>query len=358
VVVLFSAKGRSFFRGGSNQELKFDAYRISFQFPDSLEDWKPDEGESSPKAKMGANLPSYRKTDEAKPGWYVMQARTFEYTPGETELKSLVQSQLSKIFEELPEELEASEDQYLGEKALRLVFRGVYTQTNQTCAGEVYTVATKGVVYLAYAWGPEQTVEQLKDDFSALRNGLKFLPDIKNAREPKPLKKDYRAKGDAYKYFIITDHEALWTLDRNVDPKSRDEAAVLLLEGNFVRKPNTAAPAELLVCVLPGGGEAKALAEEHLKKQFSFGGLEPQIEVITAEPTGDPPKVSGIKPESEITRWRLRYKGADASANKLVVFSYFSTADKVILAYAAASGRDIPKWEQRMMLITASLKKP
>jgi len=358
-LVIFKDSKNFFSR--NNQDAKYENYLVSFSFPKDLDGWVPDEGDNSGKVLLGANMIAFRKPrDNDTPlGYIVFQGKQMEYTPAEAELVSITTSALNKAFEEIPGELDSGPDKYLGLDAVRINFRGVYKQTNQTCAGVVYVAASKGIIYTSYAWGPEQTVNDLQGEFAKIRDGMQFLPIADTTNALKPLKKDYRGKGPAYKLFVITDHEAIWYLDRNVDPKSRgSEFISLYLEGDLNRKLNQRAAAEFFVVILDAAADPKAVAEDFIKSQLPKSDIEPEVAVVDGEPIGAAPKVIGIEPQTTVTRWKVRYRGADNTVNKFVTYSTLETDGKIVVAYAICSMKDMPVWEQRLMLITGTLRKP
>jgi hypothetical protein len=342
------------------KELKYEKYQVGYTFPKSLAGWEKDIGNNSGKGRLDASMLGFRKrSGENSLGWVVFHAKNFEATPGEPELRTLTVETLRRTFEEIPDELETTPDSLMGLKALRMTFRGIYSETNETCAGEVYIAANKGTVYWAYAWGPEQTVNSLADDFATIRGGLKLLTSAATTNEPKPIAKEYRGSGAAYKLFVVTDHEGLWKFDRNIDPKTRDPKAELYLDASFVRRANTPPTVELAVCLLANGADPKTTAEDHIKMQLPVSETPPEIDVVEGEPTGEAPKITNIEPKSPVTRLRARYRGADNTVHRFVVYATLPPGqDQTVMAYAICPLKDKEKWEQRMMLIVGSLRKP
>ena len=81
---------------------------------------------------------------------------------------------------------------------------------------------------------------------------------------------------------------------------------------------------------------------------------EPAIEEMTGEPTGDPP-AGEMTDGAVVTRLKVKYRGADSSVNKLVVFSAVASGGKLVVVYANCQWKDLPYWERRLMQIVGSL---
>jgi len=350
-------------RPDNGKELKFDDKKIQYQFPESVSGWERDKLSDS-NSRIGANMLHYRKLGaDGAIGWAAFHAMKVDAVPTPADVETTIVNMLRKTFDELPDHLNMNEDRMLGTAASRYEFRAVFKENSEdagkTCTGEVFAVVARGNLYLAYTWGTDQTVNDMVKDFAAIRGGLKFMSGS-SGTETRPRETNYRASRlapkEAYRYFVLTDYEARWSQDNDKNPNTQDPNAILWLEGwdNISHKTaNKQSPAKLIVCALDAGADVQA----HILKELTDGETKSDLQLIEGDPTGEAAKVTNIEPKSAVTRVRLRVMG-DSNIGKLVVYSTIESEGKLILAYGVCPYKISDTWEQRLMLIVGSLRKP
>jgi hypothetical protein len=331
-------------KGGSNDVVAAEL-GLSFKKLEPSTGW---ERNDALRDEFSAKLFGYNRIDRPD-GWFIADARKYEYAVRPTDLKERMNEQLTKNFSEIPPNLEGVPTTLLGLPATKYSFRGLHKESNTACSGEVTTLAMNTVGVWIYNYAGEQDFAGLEEAFQTARSSLRKIQKAGGDAAVR-FEKPYRDKAGL---FSVMDYEGLWAEKK--DPKTQDDAAELWLRGTAksLGRKDGPSTADLVVAVLEPSGDPKEQAEKHLLKQMNEGY---KLENVTGDPTGDMPSSGELQLGTEVTRLKLRYPNADASANKLIAYSVVSSGGKTVVAYAYCTLKELEYWEQRMMQMVGSLK--
>lgn len=322
-----------------SNEILATQYGLAIKRLDAATGWEKNDGVMDA---FSGKLFGYNRSDSPE-AFIAADAKKYDYVVRPTDLKERMSEQLAKNFSEIPPNLEATPTTLLGMPALKFSFRGLRKDTDAVCLGDVYAVAINTVGVWIYQYAAEQDYAGLGEAFQTARASLRLLPKAGGEAAPR-FDKPYRSKSGL---FVVTDTEGVWV--KKNGPETQDANAELWLRGTSRGRRDGATTADLVVAVL----EADADVEKHVLKQMNEGF---KSEALTGEPTGEVPSAGELKLIAEVTRLKLRYPGADASAQKLIVYSTVPSGGKTMVAYAQCTLNDLEYWEQRMMQIVGSLK--
>lgn len=328
-------------------EMKFPDFNLHFKKPAPESGWTKHD---ATKSDFKAALFGYQRGDESAPtAWIVGDARKYGYAARPTDLRDRMMEQLESNFDNVTESDDAKDDTLCGLPATRHQFRATHKKSGDSAVLEVVTLANKTVGVWVFAWSPEREFTNNQTAFQSLRAALHISKENDSGIEVVGGTKTHRSKSGL---FTLKDSDGLWT--KKDSPTDVDPDGTLWLKGTpkASASKSRATVVDLVVAEVAPDGEAKDQALAIVKR--SLPDAEPSIEELTGEPTGDP-AAEELDPAAAVTRLKVRFKGADKSANKLVVFSTIDSGGKRIVAYAKCQLQELPYWEQRLMQIVGSL---
>lgn len=331
----------------TESEIKYPDLNLVFKKPAPDSGWTKHD---STRLSFNAALFGYVKggDEHAPTASIVGDARTYSYAVRPTDLRERVTQLLNKEFDNVTESEEAREDTLCGQSATRLLYRATNKKTGDAVLLEVHTLASKTLAVWVFAWAAEREFAGYASAFQSVRSGLQLVKTTAPSVEVPTFTKTHRSKSGI---FTIQDSDGLWAVKEPAT--SLDLAGTLWLRGTPKsvggKKPSSV---DLVVVEVEPKGDANQQALELVKQSLPDG--ESTIEELTAEPTGDV-ATGDVKPITPVTRLKVKYKGAESSVNKLVVFSTVESQGKVIVAYATCQWKDQGYWEQRLMQIVGSL---
>lgn len=285
-------------------------------------------------------------------GYIAVQVVKTEGEAGKGDLLPAALGVLKDKFDDLDEEIRPEAATLLGSPAEKYEFTGVYRKTTAGCRGEVYAVAVRNLKVWVYFWTARDHFDTLAPAFEKFRGNMTLET---KGNEPKVTrqKKEYRTSSGLY---VLTDSEGNWQQQK--DPTRQDAAADLWLTGarrnatTGLLEPNP--DANLVVAVLDKkGDDAKAQAKAHVLDQFAAGA---ETNEQAGDPAGDTPSSGPVAGSDAVVRFKMTYPGSDRSIEKMMVFRVTDTGGKRVVAYAWCQLRDAGYWEQRLMLLTGTLK--
>lgn len=331
----------------TESEIKYPDLNLVFKKPASDSGWTKHD---STRLNFNAALFGYVKggDENAPTASIVGDARTYSYAVRPADLRERVTQLLSKEFDNVTESEEAREETLCGQPATRLLYRATNKKTGDAVLLEVHTLASKTLAVWLFSWAAEREFAGYASAFQSVRSGLQIIPTNTPSLGVPTFTKTHRSKSGI---FTIQDSEGLWVVKEPAT--SLDLAGTLWLRGTPKsaggKKPS---PVDLVVIEVEPKGDASQQALELVKQSLPEG--ESTIEEVTAEPTGDV-ATGELNPTTPVTRLKVKYKGAESSVNKLVVFSSVESQGKLIVAYTNCQWKDQTYWEQRLMQIVGSL---
>jgi len=332
----------------TDTEIKYPDLNLQFKKPASDSGWtRHDETLRI----FNAALFGYVKGDETSPSaWIFGDARRLDHAAGETDLRGRASDLLNGNFDNVTEVEEARDDTLCGLPAKRYLYRASSKKHGETVIIEVLAAANKAVGIWVFAWAAERDFSGVAGAFKEVRSGLQIAKVSDTNIDAPSSTKTHRSKSGI---FTIKDNDGLWV--KKDPPTSVDTNGTLWLRGTprGVAGKNKPTTVDLAVAEIVSEGDPKQQAMEYVKKTLPAGN--PTIEELTAEPTGDPP-AGELNPATPVTRLKVRYKGADSSVNKLVVFAAVESNGKLVVAYADCQWKDLQYWEQRLMQVIGSLE--
>jgi hypothetical protein len=344
-ITLSKNKGNS--TAETETEIKYPDLNLVFKKPTSDSGWTKHD---STRLNFNAALFGYVKGgDEHAPiASIVGDARTFSYAVRPTDLRERVTQLLNKEFDNVTESEEAREETLCGQPATRLLYRATTKKAGDAVLLEVHTLASKTLAVWVFAWAAEREFAGYASAFQSVRSGLQIVKTNAPSLEVSTFTKTHRSKSGI---FTIQDSDGLWAVKEPAS--SLDLAGTLWLRGTpksaSGKKPS---PVDLVVVEVEPKGDPNQQALEVVKQSLPVG--ESTIEEWTGEPTGDA-ATGEVKPNTPVIRLKVKYKGAENSVNKLVVFSTVESQGKLIVAYTSCQWKDQGYWEQRLMQIVGSL---
>ena len=331
----------------TSTELKYADFNLQFKKPSAESGWTQHD---ATRTGFNAALFGYQRGDEASPtAWIVGDAKKYTYAVRPTDLRDRMMERLNENFDNVSESEDPRDDSLCGLPATRFQFRATHKKSGDSVVMEVCALASKTVGVWIFSWSPEREFTGQAEAFKGVRAGLQLAKLNDTATEAVTATKTHRSKSGL---FTLKDSDGLWA--KKEPATDRDAAGTLWLRGTPKSQggKNRPSPVDLVVVEVEPGGDAKEQALEIVKKSLPEGG--PIIEELTGDPTGD--AASGdLEPATPVTRLKVRYKGADAGVNRLVVFSAVESGGKRIVAYVECQLKDLPYWEQRLMQIIGSL---
>ena len=331
----------------TDMDLKFPDLNLQFQKPAPESGWTKHD---ATRMSFNAALFGYVNGDENAPaGWIVGDARRSDHAVTPADLRERVTELLDKQFDNVTEAEEAREEPLCGQPAMRFLYRASDRKTGDTMILEVHALANKAIGIWVFSWAAERDFAGLASAFQTVRSGLHIAKANDPNIEVPTGTKTHRSKSGL---FTLKDSDGLWT--KKEPATSLDANGTLWLRGTPKsaggrNKPSTV---DLVVVEIEPEGDPKQQALELVKKSLPEG--EPAIEEMTGEPTGDPP-AGEMTDGAIVTRLKVKYRGADSSVNKLVVFSAVASGGKLVVVYANCQWKDLPYWERRLMQIVGSL---
>ncbi len=342
---LYKKSGQS--REETSTEIKYPDLNLQFHKPLPASGWTKHDAAL---VSFHAALFGYVLGDENAPSaWIVGDARKFGYAVRPSDLLDRVTSLLDDNFDNVTATEEPRADTLCGRVATRYLYRATQRKTGDNVVVEVHTLATKSVGVWVFAWAAEREFAGFAAAFQNVRAGLQIAKTNDSDFDMPTGVSTHRSKSGL---FTLKDSDGLWA--KKDPPASLDPDGTLWLRGtpktaSGRNKPSTV---DLVVAEIEPGGDPKSQASEIVRKSLPEG--EPIVEELTGEPTGDP-AAGERNPATPVTRWKVKYKGADAGVNKLVVYSAVASQGKLVVCYAACPWKDLGYWEQRLMQIVGSL---
>ncbi len=285
--------------------------------------------------------------------YIAVQVMKTEGEAGKGDLLPAATAALRDKFDDLDEKLTPTEAKLLGATAEMYDFSGVYnaSATKPGCRGEVYAVAVRNLKVWVYCWAERDKFDDLKPTFEAFRAGMRL--DTK-ANEPKIQRATTEFRTNLGLY-TLTDTEGIWK--KQTDPTRQDLAADLWVAG-FRRVATTGqlepkANADLVIAVIDPKGDAKTQAKAHILDQFADGAATTEQ---AGDPVGESPSGGAVAASDKVVRMTMKYPGSDRSIEKMMVYSVVDSGGKRVIAYAWCQLSVAGYWEQRLMLVTGTLK--
>ncbi|MCZ2342951.1 MAG: hypothetical protein LC104_14350 [Bacteroidales bacterium] len=335
---------------GTSDEVRKVDFNFAFQKPPAP--WAQDQETQN---KLGVNVVAYKRPEPQ--AWMAFGVSDYEKrNPTVFELQKRMSDQLTRVFDNLPENLEVQPVEWAGQQAQKCEFRGVYMPTGESCFGYCFLLAHKGVGYWYYVWAPERNIEAVGGELIALANGFRILGVRENWGEKVAEQRVYRSKSKLYR---LTDYTRIWEKPKRKEATDEDENGDMVLQAVLKGKDRSdfAPTANLVVLVLgEAPGDPLAAARDYIERRYK---LFPEITIDewTGDAAGDPPG----GPEDEnipVVRLKVRYGagGAVRSADTLVVFTAITSGGKTIVAEGSCPWRERSIWERRLMQVTRSLR--
>ncbi len=286
-------------------------------------------------------------------GYIAVQVMKTEGEAGKGDLLPAALVVLKDKFDDLDEEIKPAEAKLLGATGERYDFTGVYkTPAGETgCRGEVYAVAVRNLKVWVYCWAERDKFGDMTGAFEAFRAGMKL--DAK-PNEPKIQRQTTEFRTNLGLY-TLTDTEGTWK--KQQDPTRQDLAADLWIAGS--RRVATTgqlepkANADLVIAVIDPKGDAKAQAKAHILDQFASGA---SVNEQAGDPVGETPSGGAVAASDAVVRMTMKYPGSDRSIEKMMVFRVIDSGGKRVVAYGWCQLGAASYWEQRLMLVTGTLK--
>lgn len=296
-------------------------------------------------------------------------------SPRPTEMTADMTRAFARLFDSVQPKSDPIDPTWLGETIAPehgFAFRAQSTD-GLSWAGEVYTVAHKGIAYFWLSWCLENDYDAVKSEFAAFRGKFQLLRMREDWKETRSNVNDF--KGDKVPY-TISDAEELWKevsaeefpALKAVEP-DLDRRLRMTLTPKHDRK-GQAHTAELSVYVIEDSGDALESARKYAQDienariaQANVGREEPLPPPTFKERTGNPegdPVPTTVPATAPYLRLESRVKDAKGQARLIVVsarkVSDPTLGDKTVVVHCWCPLGEAKSFETKFVQIASSLR--
>ena len=250
------------------------------------------------------------------------------------------------MFDDL--DAKPGEGTWLGEKALKIAFRGRGRNAEGNFAGEAYAVGVHGNAYWFLSWALEADYAKAAEELERIRTSCRLLNPNVNWQSTES--GTATITGDKATYRLL-DGDRWW---EKGDPSDEDPKADLLLKAKFKSRAKTDRPPEALavVYILESRGDPLGTLRGYVKERYTkLFGIKKWSDV-TSEPQGDPPS-AGMPAKVDVPRYHAE---SDMGVSKLVVLNAIETSSGTVGIEASCPWGERSKWEKRLMALAATLR--
>lgn len=310
-----------------------DLYNYSFVFPD--DPWRRDD---SVKRDLRVNLLGMRRTDPN--AWMALGGQDYKTrTPRDSEVVDEAVRKLRSYFQE-PEYEQREDVELAGKRAQRLVFTG-FDPNSVQMSGEAYLLTYNGFAYWFFTWAPIEHIQQVEEDFSALRKGFGLLKYREGWTERLPKPRPYPGTRAAYS---LTDNQELW--QKHDQPTDFDPEADLALEGkDRIESKDVDKMAQVLVLVLKAedGQKPEAIARSYIVEQQKklYDGTSVEVVKERGELREGPAKVGDVRGHVA----RLHVKNSD-TRERFMILATVSRGEHIICIHCECDWKRRDLWDR------------
>jgi hypothetical protein len=330
---------------------QFRDLNLSFEPPPSP--WARDE---DMRVKLGSPFMLVYRRDNPE-AYVAFGAKDYETRPPrEGELKKGLSDALGRLVSvETLKQFDPEDSSWMGQEVKGFKFRAQLLDSGTAVEGQAYRFAYKGIGYWFLAWAGENNIyEEMKPEFAQARNRCKLLDLRKDWKEKQSAIVPFKGDRDPY---TILDAEGKWKEAPKEDVEAEGKGADKKLILKIGKKGNIALEANLVVYVLPPGGdpitEARGFVTEHRAAELKAAG---DYKVDFQERTGPPEEVlpNLNEPPAPVIRLESTVKGT-LDQDRLHVISAAKIGDKTVVVHAWCPKSQKDTFEGMFMQIAGSL---